>query len=82
MMSREGALYGTIGSPDEIWADYTEEALEGTPANEFENVEPPPPPADVAAAATQGATETPTTATTATQTATPYAAAPPVATTP
>ncbi|MBA2692134.1 MAG: transglycosylase domain-containing protein [Rubrobacter sp.] len=49
MMSRDGALYGTIGSPDEIWSDYTEEALEGTSAEEFENVEPPPPPDDIAA---------------------------------
>jgi membrane peptidoglycan carboxypeptidase len=70
MLSEEGAYYGTIGSPEEIWSDYMEQALEGTPAGEFENVEPPPPPDDIAVA--RGANgRTASTYTTASATTTP-----------
>ncbi len=64
MMSEEGAYYGAIGSPEEIWSDYMEQALEDAPAEEFENVEPPPPPADIAA--TQSTTAPATTSATTT----------------
>ncbi|BBL78773.1 penicillin-binding protein [Rubrobacter xylanophilus] len=44
LLSRDGALYGTVGSPEEIWHDYMLQALDGEPVKRFEGVEEPPPP--------------------------------------
>ncbi|MGH3086864.1 MAG: transglycosylase domain-containing protein [Rubrobacteraceae bacterium] len=55
MMSRDGAYYGTIGSPEEIWGAYTEQALEGASVEKFEGVDPPDPPADVVASSPRSA---------------------------
>lgn len=65
MLSQEGSLYGTIGSPEEIWSDYMEAALSDAPVEDFEGIEPPEPPADIAATTTTRptppTTEVPTT---------------------
>lgn len=38
---QNGSMYGSVGSPEEIWRDYMQKALAGAPIKKFDNVDVP-----------------------------------------